>query len=286
MAFVLVVVPRHAGGVVYLLLVGGATPGGDAPGFTLALLMMVVIGGTGTSWARSSAARSTPADHRLGDARRRTRSRGCRRCYARRSRAALRARRAVHPRRLLRAGRARRGSARGRGALRARSALRAARRGRMRIAWESRGRASRADDPGARLRRAGAGSPSSSGARRRFRVLSFDNRGIGESDDPAGPYSVEADGRDACPSWTRRGSNAPTSSVRDSAAWSPRRSPSRRPERVDRLVLACTHAGRRRRLSDPERDTARSSLEAATLAPDVALRRFVENGVGPDAPRN
>ena len=50
MAFVLSSFLATAGGVVYVLLIGGATPQVTTPSFTLALLLMVVIGGTGTRW--------------------------------------------------------------------------------------------------------------------------------------------------------------------------------------------------------------------------------------------
>jgi branched-chain amino acid transport system permease protein len=49
-AFVLSAFLATAGGVVYVLLIGGATPGVTTPAFTLTLLLMVVIGGTGTRW--------------------------------------------------------------------------------------------------------------------------------------------------------------------------------------------------------------------------------------------
>jgi branched-chain amino acid transport system permease protein len=49
-AFVLSAFLATAGGVVYVLLIGGATPHVTTPAFTLALLLMVVIGGAGTRW--------------------------------------------------------------------------------------------------------------------------------------------------------------------------------------------------------------------------------------------
>jgi branched-chain amino acid transport system permease protein len=49
-AFVLSEFLATAGGVVYVLLIGGATPQVTTPAFTLSLLLMVVIGGTGTRW--------------------------------------------------------------------------------------------------------------------------------------------------------------------------------------------------------------------------------------------
>lgn len=50
LSFVLASFLATAGGVVYLLLIGGATPEVTSPAFTLSLLVMVVIGGTGTRW--------------------------------------------------------------------------------------------------------------------------------------------------------------------------------------------------------------------------------------------
>jgi branched-chain amino acid transport system permease protein len=48
--FVLASFLATAGGVVYVILIGSATPQVTTPNFTLALLLMVVIGGTGTRW--------------------------------------------------------------------------------------------------------------------------------------------------------------------------------------------------------------------------------------------
>jgi branched-chain amino acid transport system permease protein len=50
LVFVLASFLATAGGVVYVLLIGSATPQVTTPSFTLALLLMVVIGGTGTRW--------------------------------------------------------------------------------------------------------------------------------------------------------------------------------------------------------------------------------------------
>jgi pimeloyl-ACP methyl ester carboxylesterase len=56
-----------------------------------------------------------------------------------------------------------------------------------------------------------------------------------------------------------------------------------RPERVDRLVLACTTPGGPNAAPMPAR-TVRLMQEAPTLPLEVALRRFVENALGdPDA---
>ncbi|HEY8645131.1 MAG TPA: branched-chain amino acid ABC transporter permease [Gaiellaceae bacterium] len=69
MAFVLASFLATAGGVVYVLLLGGATPDVTSANFTLTLLVMVVIGGTGTRWgALVGGVLYTWANQRLGDA--------------------------------------------------------------------------------------------------------------------------------------------------------------------------------------------------------------------------
>jgi branched-chain amino acid transport system permease protein len=69
MVFVLASFVATAGGVVYLLLLGGATPDVTSANFTLTLLVMVVIGGTGTRWgALLGGVIYTWANERLGDA--------------------------------------------------------------------------------------------------------------------------------------------------------------------------------------------------------------------------
>jgi branched-chain amino acid transport system permease protein len=66
-SFVLASVLATAGGVVYLLLQGGASPGVTTANFTLTLLVMVVIGGAGTTWgAMIGGALYTLLDQRLG----------------------------------------------------------------------------------------------------------------------------------------------------------------------------------------------------------------------------
>ena len=68
MSFVLASMLATAGGVVYLLLLGGANTDVTTASFTLTLLLMVVIGGTGSRWgAMIGGILYTYADHRLGD---------------------------------------------------------------------------------------------------------------------------------------------------------------------------------------------------------------------------
>jgi branched-chain amino acid transport system permease protein len=50
LVFVLASFLATAGGVVYVLMIGSATPFVTTPAFTLSLLLMVVIGGSGTRW--------------------------------------------------------------------------------------------------------------------------------------------------------------------------------------------------------------------------------------------
>jgi branched-chain amino acid transport system permease protein len=67
--FVLASFLATAGGVVYVLLLGGATTEVTTANFTLTLLVMVVIGGTGTKWgALIGGVLYTWANQRLGDA--------------------------------------------------------------------------------------------------------------------------------------------------------------------------------------------------------------------------
>jgi branched-chain amino acid transport system permease protein len=69
MSFVLASFLATAGGVVYLLLLGGATTEVTTANFTLTVLIMVVLGGTGTRWgAMLGGVLYTWANQRLGDA--------------------------------------------------------------------------------------------------------------------------------------------------------------------------------------------------------------------------
>lgn len=68
LAFVLAGGLAAVGGVVYLALTGGATPQTTTSEFTLSLLVMVVLGGSGSRWGPVvGGVLYTWADHRLGD---------------------------------------------------------------------------------------------------------------------------------------------------------------------------------------------------------------------------
>ncbi|MFG2623926.1 branched-chain amino acid ABC transporter permease [Streptomyces sp. NPDC048473] len=67
-AFVLAGALAALGGLVHLLLTGGSTPQTTTSDFTLSLLVMVVLGGSGTRWGpMAGGILYTWADHRLGD---------------------------------------------------------------------------------------------------------------------------------------------------------------------------------------------------------------------------
>ena len=161
MSFVLASMLATAGGVIYLLLLGGANTQVTTASFTLTLLLMVVLGGTGSRWgAMIGGILYTFADHRLGDLSSSSAvsepSLGLPDAVAA---AALHSRRALHPGGVLRSRRAH-ADRPGRCAARPDPAeAGSARGGVMKIAWESTGRGpAAAPDPGARLRTLGLGS--------------------------------------------------------------------------------------------------------------------------------
>jgi len=121
------------------------------------------------------------------------------------------------------------------------------------------------------------------GLAERYRVLLFDNRGVGESDAPPGPYSARQLAEDAVAVLAAAGverAHVIGTSLGGMAAqelalgW---------PERVHRLVLACTTPGGAGAHPMPER-TQKLIAAAPTLAPEAALRRFVENALGEPSP--
>jgi 3-oxoadipate enol-lactonase len=117
----------------------------------------------------------------------------------------------------------------------------------------------------------------------RFRVVLYDNRGIGASDKPPGPYTavdLAADAVAVLDAAGLRTAHVVGTSLGGMAAqelalgW---------PDRVDRLVLACTTPGGSSAYPLPE-PTQRLFAEAWALEPEARLRRFVENALAPGAP--
>ena len=113
-----------------------------------------------------------------------------------------------------------------------------------------------------------------------FRVIAFDNRGIGESEIPPGPYTTRMLAEDAIVVLDRVGverahvcgaSLGGMVAQEVAVGW---------PERVDRLVLCCTTPGNGA-YPMPEA-SVRLFAEAPSLPPHIALKRFVENALASD----
>ncbi len=113
-----------------------------------------------------------------------------------------------------------------------------------------------------------------------FDVILFDNRGIGESDAPAGPYTVAEMADDAVRVLDEAGVERAHVVGTSLGGMIGQELALSHPERVDRLVLACTTPGGPKAHPMP-RATVALMAEAATLEPAVALRRFVENALSP-----
>ena len=116
----------------------------------------------------------------------------------------------------------------------------------------------------------------------RFRVLTFDNRGIGESDKPAGPYTAREMAADAVQVLDEAGlerAHVVGSSLGGMIA---QEVAAAAPQRIEKLVLCSTTAGGPDAVPMPS-VTVRLLGEAATLAPEEALRRFVANALSSSA---
>jgi 3-oxoadipate enol-lactonase len=116
----------------------------------------------------------------------------------------------------------------------------------------------------------------------RYRVLWFDNRGIGDSDKPEGPYSAKLMAGDALQVLDEAGIERAHVLGASLGGMIAQEVAAGTPARVERLVLCCTTPGGAATVPMPE-VTVRLFAEAATLPPEVALRRFVENALAADA---
>jgi 3-oxoadipate enol-lactonase len=121
------------------------------------------------------------------------------------------------------------------------------------------------------------------GLAERYRVLTFDNRGVGESDKPEGAYTTAEMAQDALQVLDEAeverahvlGASLGGMIAQELAA--------AHPERVDKLVLACTTPGGSAGLPMPE-VTVRLFEETAGLDPLEAMRLFTFNAFAPAAP--
>jgi 3-oxoadipate enol-lactonase len=118
---------------------------------------------------------------------------------------------------------------------------------------------------------------------RSYRVLSYDNRGIGESEIPPGPYSVAELADDALQVLNEAGVERAHVLGASLGGMVAQLLAAEQPERVDRLMLAGTTPGGAAAYPLPQQTLALMA-EAPSLPPEVALRRFVENALAPGSP--
>jgi pimeloyl-ACP methyl ester carboxylesterase len=115
-----------------------------------------------------------------------------------------------------------------------------------------------------------------------YRVLFFDNRGIGESDIPEGPYTTRQMADDALQVLDEAGVDRAHVLGASLGGMIAQELAVAAPERVDKLILCCTTPGGAATVPMPQ-VTVDLFAAAATLPPEVALRRFVENALAADA---
>jgi 3-oxoadipate enol-lactonase len=112
-----------------------------------------------------------------------------------------------------------------------------------------------------------------------FTVAAFDNRGFGASDIPPGPYTVRELAEDARAVLDAAGLERAHVIGASLGGMVAQELALAHAHRVDKLVLACTTPGGLNSFPMPARTVA-LMMEATTLPPDVALRKFVENALG------
>ncbi len=153
----------------------------------------------------------------------------------------------------------------------------------MKIAWESMGEG----PPLLLIQGLGYGrwgwDPIVPGLAAQHLVIAFDNRGIGESDKPEGPYTAAQMAGDALQVLDEAGIDRAHVFGASLGGMIAQELAATAPERVDRLVLGCTTPGGPDAVPMPD-VTLALFAEAPSLAPEVALRRFIENALGVDPP--
>lgn len=114
----------------------------------------------------------------------------------------------------------------------------------------------------------------------RYEVVLLDNRGVGESDAPPGPYTVAEMAEDTLRVMDEAGIGRAHLVGTSLGGMIAQELTLTAPERVDKLVLVSTTPGGRNAAPMPD-VTVRLFAAATSLEPQVALRRFVENALGP-----
>jgi pimeloyl-ACP methyl ester carboxylesterase len=111
-----------------------------------------------------------------------------------------------------------------------------------------------------------------------FSVVYYDNRGVGRSDVPPGPYTVRGMAEDAIAVLDAAGIDRTHVVGASLGGMVAQEVALGRPERVDRLVLACTTPGGARAYPLPER-SLRVFAQFALLPPEEALLLAVKNSL-------
>jgi pimeloyl-ACP methyl ester carboxylesterase len=116
----------------------------------------------------------------------------------------------------------------------------------------------------------------------RFEVVLLDNRGIGESEAPPGPYTAAQMAGDVLGVLDEVGIERAHVVGTSLGGMIAQELALAAPERVEKLVLVCTTPGGPEAAPMPAQ-TVQLMAEAPGLEPLVALRKFVENALAPGA---
>jgi 3-oxoadipate enol-lactonase len=116
-----------------------------------------------------------------------------------------------------------------------------------------------------------------------FQVITFDNRGIGDSDTPPGPYDTTTMAADAVEVLDAVGVERAHVMGASLGGMIAQMVALEHPSRVDRLVLACTTPGGAEAYPLPEA-TTRLFREAGALPQEEAVRRFTANALATSGP--
>jgi 3-oxoadipate enol-lactonase len=119
----------------------------------------------------------------------------------------------------------------------------------------------------------------------RFRVITFDNRGIGDSGHPKGPYTAAGMAEDCLSVLTGAGVSRAHVAGSSLGGMIAQELAIESPGSVDRLVLMSTTPGGRDAFPMPQ-VTVDLLSRVSEMDPEAALRLFVENALSPDAPQD